>query len=143
VERFSPSARNTKEKLSRQARTSTAKNTKNTKNTKEELFRAKQEQVPPRTPRRDGQDVFLLGALGGTWSCLARKAFFPPARALVELILAAMTEDAVAKEIVDAAYHIHTTLGPGLFESVYEAVLASELEKRGLHVDRQHPIPIV
>jgi hypothetical protein len=36
-----------------------------------------------------------------------------------------MTENSVAKEIVDVAYRIHTVLGPWLFESVYEAVLAS------------------
>lgn len=35
-----------------------------------------------------------------------------------------MTENAIAKQIVDAAFHIHTTLGPGLLESVYPAVLA-------------------
>ena len=38
-----------------------------------------------------------------------------------------MTENAIAKEIVDAAFHIHTTLGPGLLESVYDTVLAYEL----------------
>src|ERR1700730_13532649 len=54
-----------------------------------------------------------------------------------------MTENAVAKEIVDVAYRMHTVLGPGLFESVYEAVLASELEKRGLLLTRQQPIPVV
>ncbi len=54
-----------------------------------------------------------------------------------------MTENAVAREIVDVAYRVHTVLGPGLFESVYEAVLASELEKRGLHVVRQQPVPVV
>ena len=54
-----------------------------------------------------------------------------------------MTENAVAREIVDVAYRVHTGLGPGLFESVYEAVLASELEKRGLGVARQQPIPVV
>ena len=54
-----------------------------------------------------------------------------------------MTENAVAREIVDAAYRVHIGLGPGLFESVYEAVLASELEKRGLAVARQQPIPVV
>jgi GxxExxY protein len=54
-----------------------------------------------------------------------------------------MTENAVAKEIVDVAYRIHSVLGPGLFESVYEAVLASELQKRGLHLARQQPIPVV
>src|SRR5215831_12455383 len=54
-----------------------------------------------------------------------------------------MTENEIAKIIVDAAFKIHTTLGPGLFESVYERVLAYELEKRGLHVVRQQPISII
>jgi len=54
-----------------------------------------------------------------------------------------MTENEIAKQIVDAAYRIHTILGPGLLESVYEAILALELEKRGLHVNRQHPVPLV
>src|SRR5438445_9001192 len=54
-----------------------------------------------------------------------------------------MTENEVAKQIVDAAYRIHTSLGPGLLESVYEAVLAYELEHRGLRVARQQAIPIV
>src|SRR5437588_2350099 len=54
-----------------------------------------------------------------------------------------MTEDAVAKEIVDVAFHMHTVLGPGLFESVYEAILASELQKRGLRLVRQQLIPVV
>jgi GxxExxY protein len=44
--------------------------------------------------------------------------------------------------IVDSAYHIHTRLGPGLLESVYEAILARTLEKRGLLVERQKRIPI-
>ena len=54
-----------------------------------------------------------------------------------------MTENQVAKQFVDAAYHIHTNLGPGLLESVYEVVLAYELEKRGLRAVRQQAIPIV
>ena len=37
----------------------------------------------------------------------------------------------MATQIVDAAYRIHTSPGPGLLESVYEVVLAYELEKRG------------
>jgi len=53
-----------------------------------------------------------------------------------------MTENEIAREIVDAAYEVHTTLGPGLLESVYEAVLAYELEKRGLRVQRQVPIAV-
>lgn len=51
-----------------------------------------------------------------------------------------MNDNDVAAIVVDAAYHIHVDLGPGLLESVYEAVLASELEKRGLTVVRQKPI---
>lgn len=54
-----------------------------------------------------------------------------------------VTENEVAKRIVDAAYRVHTTLGPGLLESAYEAVLAFELESRGLRVARQQAVPIV
>ena len=46
----------------------------------------------------------------------------------------------ITGEIVDAAYEIHTRIGPGLLESVYEAVLARMLERRGLRVERQKPI---
>jgi len=53
-----------------------------------------------------------------------------------------MTENEIAKIIVDAAYKVHNELGPGLLESVYEIVLAHELSKRGLKVERQVPIPI-
>ena len=54
-----------------------------------------------------------------------------------------MTENAIAKEIVDAAYRIHTTFGPGLLESVYDTVLAYELGRRGLRTVRQQAIPVV
>ena len=54
-----------------------------------------------------------------------------------------MHENEISGIIVDAAYKIHTTLGPGLLESVYERVLAYELEKRGLNVERQSPVPII
>lgn len=54
-----------------------------------------------------------------------------------------MTENEISKQIVDAAYKIHTTLGPGLLESVYEAVMAEELGRRGLYVVRQQAIPVV
>jgi GxxExxY protein len=49
----------------------------------------------------------------------------------------------ISGEIVDTAYHIHTKLGPGLLESVYEIILAKELQNRGLKIERQKPIPIV
>ena len=45
--------------------------------------------------------------------------------------------DAITEAIIDAAIRIHRDLGPGLLESVYHAVLARALEKRGLHVERQ------
>jgi iron complex transport system substrate-binding protein len=48
----------------------------------------------------------------------------------------------ISGQIVDAAVRVHTKLGPGLLESVYERVLAYELEKRGLAVERQVPVPI-
>jgi GxxExxY protein len=54
-----------------------------------------------------------------------------------------MTENAIAKEIVDAAFRIHTTLGPGLLESVYDSVLAYELGRRGLRSLRQQAIPVI
>jgi GxxExxY protein len=51
-------------------------------------------------------------------------------------------ENLVAREIVEASFKIHSQLGPGLLESVYEQVLAYELIQRGLLVRRQHPIPV-
>ena len=53
-----------------------------------------------------------------------------------------MDENAIAREIVDAAFQIHQHFGPGLLESVYEVVLAYELRERGLTVERQVPISI-
>jgi GxxExxY protein len=52
-------------------------------------------------------------------------------------------ENAIAKIIVDSCFHIHINLGPGLLESVYEAILFRELIKRGLRVQRQVVIPII
>jgi GxxExxY protein len=45
--------------------------------------------------------------------------------------------------IVDGAIAVHSTLGPGLLESAYEACLLYELRKRGLSVEAQVPLPIV
>ena len=44
--------------------------------------------------------------------------------------------------IIDSACNVHTKIGPGLLESAYEAILAKELTKRGLLVERQKPFPI-
>ena len=54
-----------------------------------------------------------------------------------------MTENEIAKMVVDAAFHVHKKLGPGLLESVYEVVLAHALKERGLKVERQVAVAIV
>jgi GxxExxY protein len=54
-----------------------------------------------------------------------------------------MTENEIAKIVVDAAFQIHKGMGPGLLESVYEIVLAHVLKKRGLKVERQAPVAII
>jgi GxxExxY protein len=53
-----------------------------------------------------------------------------------------MTENEIGRVVVDAALQVHRELGPGLLETVYEAVLAHELRERGLQVERQVPISI-
>ncbi len=52
-------------------------------------------------------------------------------------------EEYIGRMIVDAAFTIHKTLGPGLLEKVYEVCFCHELTKRGLSVKRQLTIPIV
>jgi len=54
-----------------------------------------------------------------------------------------MNENEIGKVVVDASVLVHRELGPGLLETVYEVVLARELEQRGLKVERQVPVPIV
>src|SRR5881392_2628930 len=54
-----------------------------------------------------------------------------------------MSENEISKQILDAAFLLHSKLGPGLFESVYEVLLAYELRKKGLTVERQKPMSIV
>jgi len=55
---------------------------------------------------------------------------------------ASLSPNEITGHIVDAAYKLHTSIGPGLLETVYEVTLAHELRKRGLRVRRQVPIPI-
>ncbi len=52
-----------------------------------------------------------------------------------------MNENDIAKIVVDCAYQIHTKTGPGMFESVYECILAEYLIKRELKVERQVIMP--
>lgn len=53
-----------------------------------------------------------------------------------------LDENALATTTLDSAFAIHKKLGPGLKENVYESILAAELEKKGLQVQHQTPIPI-
>ncbi|MBW8011239.1 MAG: GxxExxY protein [Chloroflexi bacterium] len=52
-------------------------------------------------------------------------------------------EESIAKSIVEAAFAVHSQLGPGLLENIYEVCFCHELEKKGLIVERQVSIPIV
>jgi len=54
-----------------------------------------------------------------------------------------MTENEIAKIIVDIAYKIHYKLGAGIYESVYEEIFCHELDKRKLNIERQKAIPII
>ena len=54
-----------------------------------------------------------------------------------------MDQNALSKIILDSAFCVHSSLGPGLLEYVYEVVLAHELRNQKLKVARQVPIPIV
>lgn len=53
-----------------------------------------------------------------------------------------MNENEIGSIVVNAAIRLHQDLGPGLLESVYEAILAQCLKKQGLRVQRQHPVSI-
>lgn len=48
----------------------------------------------------------------------------------------------IGKAVLDAAFHVHSVLGPGLLESVYEAAMLVELKKRGFQAKRQVPIAV-
>lgn len=54
-----------------------------------------------------------------------------------------MTENEISKVILDCAFKVHTALGPGLLEKVYQECLAYELVKEGLKVEVEKPMPLV
>lgn len=54
-----------------------------------------------------------------------------------------MTENDLARIVVDTAYQIHVNLGPGLLESVYQAILLHELRNQGLVVEDEVAVPVV
>lgn len=65
------------------------------------------------------------------------------AEELAKLIAAAMEINQITGTIIEEAIRIHREVGPGLLESVYEAVLAKRLTNRGLKVQCQVPVPVV
>ena len=54
-----------------------------------------------------------------------------------------MTENEISKQVVNAAFKIHQNLGPGLLESAYEECLFYELNKTGLYIQKQKPLPLI
>ncbi|WP_428232100.1 GxxExxY protein [Flavobacterium sp.] len=54
-----------------------------------------------------------------------------------------VTENEISAIVVDICYKMHVKLGPGLLESVYEAILYYELTKKGLIVERQKTLPVI
>jgi len=54
-----------------------------------------------------------------------------------------MTENQISSIVLDCAMKVHTQLGPGLLESVYEACLKYEIEKVGLSVESQKLLPVI
>lgn len=54
-----------------------------------------------------------------------------------------MTEEEIIKIILDEAFYIHKSIGPGMLEKVYQTCLAYRLRKRGLYVEEEKPVPVV
>ncbi|MFW5755589.1 MAG: GxxExxY protein [Tangfeifania sp.] len=54
-----------------------------------------------------------------------------------------MTENEISYKIRGAIFKVYNALGPGLLESAYEAVLAYELNKMGLDIKTQVPLPLI
>jgi len=84
-----------------------------------------------------GSAIRVTLRLGSFWGLTQRRKDAKKDKKII------MTENEIAKIVVDAAFQIHKGMGPGLLESVYEIVLAHALKKRGLKVERQVPVAIV
>lgn len=54
-----------------------------------------------------------------------------------------MTHDEISKIVIGCAIEVHKTLGPGLLESAYQECLFYEIQKRGLKVEKEKPLPII
>ena len=54
-----------------------------------------------------------------------------------------MNAEEIFRKILDYSFKVHSVIGPGLLEKVYEECLANELNQSGLLVERQKPLPVV
>ena len=54
-----------------------------------------------------------------------------------------MNEEEVIKIVLDGAFHIHKTIGPGMLENVYQTCLSYRIKQRGLYVESEKPIPVI
>jgi len=54
-----------------------------------------------------------------------------------------MTENEISEKIIGCSIEVHKSLGPGLLESAYQECLFYELQKAGLHVEKQKPLPLI
>ena len=85
--------------------------------------------------------VKMRGALCGSWdivTCTDRlrtNAFLNPGYPY-------MTEEYIIKIVLDEAFHVHKKIGPGMLESVYKTCLAYRLQKRGLLLEMEKPVPV-
>jgi GxxExxY protein len=52
-------------------------------------------------------------------------------------------QERLAKKVLDAAFEVHSYLGPGLLESTYQTCLLSELKERGIFVESEKPLPVI
>ena len=53
-----------------------------------------------------------------------------------------MSEEAIIKVVLDEAFHVHKRIGPGMLESVYKTCLAYRLQRRGLLLEMEKPVPV-
>ncbi len=53
-----------------------------------------------------------------------------------------MKEEEIIKIVLDEAFHIHKSIGPGMLENVYKTCLAYRLQKRGLYVETEKAVPV-
>jgi GxxExxY protein len=67
----------------------------------------------------------------------------PRLRLLRNAYLRCVTENQVSGMIVNAAYKVHSAVGPGLLESAYEAALAYEVGRSGLRISCEQTVPLV